>query len=122
MKNRRPYAGTDACARWRDGTSGNERQRRSCRLTDDLISRSAVHVAINSQIFDTEYPSELDEIKRLINEIPAIDAVPVVRCKDCRNWGTGFAGETDKIKECKYACYMVGENGYCVYAEEKDRA
>lgn len=51
---------------------------------DDAISRSAVHIVINSQIFDTEYPSELDELERSINEIPALDAVPVVRCKDCK--------------------------------------
>lgn len=51
---------------------------------DDAISRRAVHIVINGQIFDTEYPSELDELERLINEIPALDAVPVVRCKDCK--------------------------------------
>lgn len=49
----------------------------------DAISRSAVHIAINSQIFDTEYPSELDELERLIDEIPALDVVPVVRCERC---------------------------------------
>ena len=50
---------------------------------DDAISRSAVHIVINSQIFDTEYPSELDELERQIDELPALDVVPVVRCKDC---------------------------------------
>lgn len=55
-----------------------------------------------------------------LDNATTIDAVPVVRCKDCRHWGTGFAGETDRIKECQFAGYMVGENGYCVYAEEKD--
>ena len=44
----------------------------------DAISRSAVHIVINSQIFDTEYPSELDELERLINELPALDVAPVV--------------------------------------------
>ena len=44
----------------------------------DVISRSAVHIAINSQIFDTEYPSELDELERMINEIPALDVAPVI--------------------------------------------
>ena len=61
----------------------------------DLISRSAVHIVINSRVFDTEYPSEFDELERLIDEIPAIDAVLVVhamwirddsgntRCSNC---------------------------------------
>lgn len=51
---------------------------------NDAISRSAVHIVINSRVFDTEYPSEFDELERLINEIPALDAVPVVRCVDCK--------------------------------------
>lgn len=51
---------------------------------DDAISRSAVHVVINSQIFDTEYPSELDELEKLINELPALDVAPVVHGKFVR--------------------------------------
>lgn len=43
----------------------------------------------------------------------------VVRCKDCKHWGTGYGGETDNIKVCEYANYMVGRNGYCVYGERK---
>ena len=50
---------------------------------------------------------------------PTIDAEPVVRCKDCQHWGTGYGGETDNIKVCEYANYMVGKNGYCVYGERK---
>lgn len=49
---------------------------------DDAISRSAVHIVINSQIFDTEYPSELDELERQIDELPALDVAPVVHYKD----------------------------------------
>ena len=51
---------------------------------DDAISRSAVHIVINSQIFDTEYPSELDELERQIDALPALDVAPVVRCVDCK--------------------------------------
>lgn len=45
------------------------------------------------------------------------DMVEVVRCKNCIHWGTGYVAETEHIKECEYAHYMVGENGYCVYGE-----
>ncbi len=51
---------------------------------------------------------------------PTIDAVPVIRCKDCKHWGTGVAGEIDGIKCCKLAGYMVTMSGYCVYGEAKD--
>lgn len=58
------------------------------------------------------------EVADMIEEAPTIDAVPVVRCKDCRYWGIGISVETDKVKCCEYARYMVGENGYCVYGDD----
>lgn len=58
-------------------------------------------------------------IGKIIKECTTIDAEPVVRCKDCQHWGTGYGGETDNIKVCEYANYMVGKNGYCVYGERK---
>ena len=53
-----------------------------------------------------------------IEEQPTVEAVPVVRCKNCTHWGTGVAGETEHVKCCEYGRYMVGENGYCVYGEK----
>lgn len=50
--------------------------------------------------------------------VPTVEAVPVVRCKNCKHWGTGVAGETEHVKCCEYGKYMVGENGYCVYGEK----
>ena len=47
------------------------------------------------------------------------DMARVVRCKNCKHWGTGYGGETEHIKVCEYANYMVGKNGYCVYGERK---
>ena len=54
-----------------------------------------------------------------IEAAPTIDAVEVVRCKDCKHWSDGVAGCTDHVKCCKIGFYMVGENGYCVYGEKK---
>lgn len=54
----------------------------------DAISRSAVLTIINGRSYDTAYPSERDELVIEINKIPALDAVPVVRCKDCRKRGS----------------------------------
>ena len=47
----------------------------------------------------------------------SVNDVPVVRCKDCKHWGCGRDFETEHVKECALAHYMVGENGYCVYGE-----
>ena len=55
-----------------------------------------------------------------IKSQPTVEAVPVVHCKDCTHWGTGFAGETEHVKCCEYGKYMVGKNGYCVYGERKE--
>lgn len=50
---------------------------------------------------------------------PTVDAVEVIRCKDCRFWGMVEPIETENCKFCKLASYMVGDNGYCVYGERK---
>lgn len=51
----------------------------------------------------------------------AIEAVSVVHCKNCEHWGTGVAGETEHVKCCEYGKYMVGENGYCCYADMRKK-
>lgn len=42
-------------------------------------------------------------------------------CKDCSHWVDGCAGCTEHVKLCELGHYMVGENGYCLYAEQKAR-
>ena len=59
-------------------------------------------------------------ILRSIDSAPAIDAVPVVRCRECIHWVGDFPGATKHVKRCEWAGYMVGENGYCVYGERKE--
>ena len=49
-----------------------------------------------------------------INHAPTIDAVPVIRCKDCKK----FVTEEDQA----YCLDMYGqcdENGFCAWAERK---
>lgn len=47
--------------------------------------------------------------EQLLDEIPAADVTPVVRCKDCRKFKT-------------YACRMVasGYDDFCSYGERKE--
>lgn len=47
--------------------------------------------------------------EQLLDEIPAADVAPVVRCKDCRKFKT-------------YACRMVasGYDDFCSYGERKE--
>lgn len=63
---------------------------------------------------------DAQDILWIIEGTQEVDAVEVVRCEDCKHWGTGYGGETDHIKVCEYANYMVSANGYCVYGERKE--
>ena len=48
---------------------------------------------------------------------PTIDAVPVIRCKDCKHW------QKSSINYNEYVCYWGGyvkkEDDYCSWAERK---
>lgn len=50
-------------------------------------------------------------------KLPTVDLPQITHCSECKHWGTGVAGETESVKCCEYAHYMVGANGYCVYGE-----
>lgn len=82
----------------------------------ELISKEALLEEI--KCYQMDIVSKATAMK-VIRNAPSVDAVQVVHCKDCGHWGTGFAGETEHVKCCKLAIYMVGENGYCVYGERK---
>jgi hypothetical protein len=68
---------------------------------------------------ENEYVYDTNAVLESIDAQPTINAVEVVRCKECKHWGTAAAGETDHVKQCEYGSYMVGESGYCVYGEMK---
>lgn len=55
-----------------------------------------------------------------IDEQPTVDAVEVLRCRDCKHWLKDVAGCTDFVGRCEWANYMIGADGYCVYGERKD--
>lgn len=97
--------------------------------TTDLISRSAV-LEILSNEFDmaAEERAESDNEKdrafnageincarrstRKVKELPAIDAVPVVRCKDCKYWKP-CQSENRKFCVAIGYGYMTNPDGYC---------
>ena len=53
-----------------------------------------------------------------IEKLPTIDAVPVIRCKDCRFWGTEQDGYCAAIDDP----YMLEteEDDFCSWGEKKD--
>lgn len=46
-----------------------------------------------------------------IAKAPTIDAVPVVRCRDCKEWRHGL---------CKLLCADTPEDGYCYCGAKMD--
>lgn len=60
----------------------------------------------------------LNAVNYIRNNMVRVDAVEVVRCKDCKRWKHfDHLGCTDFGKVCGLANYMIGANGYCLYGE-----
>lgn len=75
-------------------------------MTDDLISRQALIAEIMRRGI---YPPG---VRHAIENAPAIDAVPVVRCKDCKHC-------LDTLW-CKYKLQPCDDNDFCSYGERKE--
>ena len=52
------------------------------------------------------------EIDMNIDMMPKVDAVPVVRCKDCKSFSHGYC----RFHDAKF----VRPDGYCYWGERKD--
>lgn len=58
-------------------------------------------------------------IKDCCDAQPTVDAVPVIRCKDCKHWYEKYRHGVD-MSACKRAIGYFGANDYCSRAERKD--
>lgn len=50
---------------------------------------------------------------------PTIDAVPVIRCKDCKHYAILEDGSNELICDHKDGCMTPKPDGFCNYAEPK---
>lgn len=99
-------------------------------MQNDLISRSAllelaeVFSCYNSdcEIVECEFSFVHDEY---VKNAPAVDAVEVVRCRDCKYYDFG-----KRFPDIKWCCrlrnrkgevvrYNYGENDFCSYGERR---
>jgi hypothetical protein len=81
----------------------------------DLISRSAAKEKFQEWFGAVYIPKVTDAF---FDEIPAVDAVEVVRCKDCKNYlafGGGYAG----VGGCMIDGRFVSDDFYCKDGERK---
>lgn len=97
----------------------------------ELLAKSSAPYCVFCDALGSEECKECSEYHKLVMIEKQADyllangvVVLPCRCGECKHWGkhddVDVAGETDKIKACEYAIWMVGENGYCVYGERKD--
>lgn len=98
-------------------------------MKSNLISRSAMLETINEvDISDcTDIESIIDRIYAEAASVPAVDAVPVVRCEDCiygkPNW---LEGEEDGPPYCvvckKHGSGLTTADFFCAFGEKREDA
>ena len=61
-----------------------------------------------------------------IDKLPTVDAVPVVRCRECMHWkptgskaGNSFSN-MEYIGGCEFTNYCRRESDFCSYGKRKD--
>lgn len=90
----------------------------------DLIDRAALGIGrANPLIFDKpEYAGGWNAAIEIIEKAPAVDAVKVVRCKECQHWGNTNPYTANRLpcKWCTKFCNITTENAFCSYGERKE--
>jgi hypothetical protein len=54
-----------------------------------------------------------------VDDAPTVDAVEVVRCRECKYWKKDVPGCTDFVRRCELGGYMIGATGFCSYGERR---
>lgn len=89
----------------------------------DLIDRAALGIGrANPLAFDKpEYAGGWNSAVEIIQNAPTVDAVEVVRCKDCKNrYYNHFQGEFCCEAWADGYDTIVCEDGFCSYGERKE--
>ena len=75
-----------------------------------------------------DIPPTREEFVRFLKKQPTINAVPVVRCRDCQHWkptgskaGNSFS-DMEYIGGCEFTNYCRRESDFCSYGERKEGA
>ena len=63
----------------------------------------------------------LDVAICVLADAPTIDAVPVVRCRECVHWATG-TNEEESWEYCTLLDHEIDGDRFCAYGERKDGA
>lgn len=97
-------------------------------MNDDLISRSALleelskGTIITDDLYGMGIMAGNDHAIKKIKEAPAVDAVEVVRCKDCKHFYNSNMNPSHRCKRGGSQVWDVEftENDFCSYGERRD--
>lgn len=75
--------------------------------------------------YDRVHIGEPGKARKLIGDAPTVDAVEVVRCKDCKYWDqrvmiSPIQGMCKKFTNAPYLYSYRARNDFCSYGERKD--
>ena len=71
--------------------------------------------------YDRVHIGEPGKARKLMEDAPTIDAVEVVRCKDCIGQSTWFKAAETGCEICGMSgMYPKGEFDFCSYGDRKD--
>lgn len=78
-------------------------------------------------LYDNEFASlcPLDEVSGVIDACPTVDAVPVVRCKECVHWDDDpdtYGADDGPKGKCMKSFETMCADDFCSYGERKDEA
>ena len=83
----------------------------------DLIDRQAV-LSIIRRGMPEETSGSL--LYQSVKQLPTVDAVEVVRCKDCKYWTRSAGDDQWSIGDCNlFDKRLVMCNGFCAWAERR---
>lgn len=61
---------------------------------------------------------DINDFDEKLKSMPTVDAVPVIRCKDCIRWRRSKSDITAKV--CDWDRYEKTENDYCSWAKRRE--
>lgn len=85
-----------------------------------LIDTDTAKRTYTADLFDTE--EDFERVNDIFDYAPTIDAVPVVRCRECRWYDVG-KNDSESWSECtlRYGKYFnVSPMDFCSYGQRKE--
>lgn len=87
-------------------------------MSDLYISEDAVNMTGEHQGLWVRFRA----IEKAVSEIPTVDAVEVVRCKDCKHWHREIRNGIEYVNfsSCDLNHYGDGHNFYCADGKRRE--